>query len=61
MTQKGRQKFWRMKIDTFFGKVKSGCPKNFSETGGNLKQRESETGGNASLPQGGWPPLYGKV
>src|SRR6218665_217208 len=54
LLKKGRQKFWRMKIKTFFWeKVKLGkfcmeSEKIWERGGGNLKQR-----GNASLPQGG--------
>ena len=41
--KESHQKFWRMKIEKMFGKRESW--EYFSEIG------ESETGGNASLPQ----------
>jgi len=58
MTKKSHQKFWRMKIENFFGKKRNW--ENFPQSLTNFpKQRgQSETGGNASLPQGdGHPSL----
>src|SRR6218665_1682340 len=61
MTKNGCQKVWRMKIKKFLGKRSNWgnfprSPKNLSEIGG-----KSETGGNASLPQGdGRPCLRGR-
>ena len=46
-----------MKIGIFFEKVNLGRFRKISrKQGGNLKQR-----GIASLPQGGWTPLYNVI